>query len=42
MEFEGVEITWLGHASVRVRLDDGTTLLIDPWLEGNPACPESE
>ncbi len=42
MEFEGVEITWLGHASIRVRLDDGTTLLVDPWLEGNPACPESE
>lgn len=42
MEFEGVEITWLGHASIRARLDDGTTLLVDPWLEGNPSCPESE
>ena len=42
MQFEGVEITWLGHASVRIRLDDGTTVLVDPWLEGNPARPESE
>jgi L-ascorbate metabolism protein UlaG (beta-lactamase superfamily) len=42
MEFEGLEIAWLGHAAVRVRMGDGTTVLIDPWLAGNPACPESE
>jgi L-ascorbate metabolism protein UlaG (beta-lactamase superfamily) len=42
MELGGVELTWLGHASVRIGLDDGTTVLIDPWLEGNPSCPESE
>jgi len=42
MNLQGVELTWLGHASVRLRLTDGTVLLIDPWLEGNPACPEAE
>ncbi|HSJ27614.1 MAG TPA: metal-dependent hydrolase [Acidimicrobiia bacterium] len=42
MELQGLEVTWLGHAAVRVRADDGTTVLIDPWLEGNPSCPESE
>ena len=42
MQFEGLEITWLGHATIRIRTDDGTTLLVDPWLEGNPSCPESE
>ena len=42
MEFEGLEITWLGHAAVRIRMGDGTTALIDPWLAGNPACPDSE
>jgi L-ascorbate metabolism protein UlaG (beta-lactamase superfamily) len=42
MELKGVEVTWLGHATVRVRLADGTTVFIDPWLAGNPACPESE
>jgi L-ascorbate metabolism protein UlaG (beta-lactamase superfamily) len=42
MNLQGVEITWLGHASIRLRLEDGTVLLIDPWLEGNPACPDAE
>lgn len=42
MDFGGLEVTWLGHAAVRIRADDGTTVLIDPWLEGNPSCPESE
>jgi L-ascorbate metabolism protein UlaG (beta-lactamase superfamily) len=42
MDLGGTEITWLGHSAIRIRLADGTTLLIDPWLTGNPACPESE
>jgi len=42
MKLRGVELTWLGHAAVRLRLKDGTVLLIDPWLDGNPACPETE
>ncbi|MDI3298618.1 MAG: metal-dependent hydrolase [Bacillota bacterium] len=36
-----LEITWLGHAAVFVRTPGGRRLLIDPWLEGNPACPEA-
>ena len=40
MDLKGIELTWLGHATVRVRLADGTTVFIDPWLAGNPACPE--
>ncbi len=42
MDLKGIELTWLGHASTRLRLGDGTTILIDPWLAGNPACPEAE
>ncbi len=42
MNLQGLEVTWLGHAAVRLRMGDGTTVLIDPWLEGNPACPENE
>lgn len=42
MDLDGIEITWLGHATFRFRTPDGTTVIIDPWLEGNPACPESE
>lgn len=41
MELGGLEVTWLGHAAVRVRADDGTTVLIDPWLK-NPNGLESE
>ena len=36
------EITWLGHAAVRIRVDDGTTALIDPWLRENPSCPDAD
>ncbi len=32
-------ITWLGHATTRLVLPDGRVIFIDPWLEGNPACP---
>jgi L-ascorbate metabolism protein UlaG (beta-lactamase superfamily) len=34
-------ITWLGHATMRLVLPDGRVILIDPWLEGNPACPDA-
>nr|MDE0501203.1 metal-dependent hydrolase [bacterium] len=42
MQHDGLEITWLGHAAFRFRLGDGTTLLIDPFLNGNPLCPPEE
>ena len=35
-----VEITWLGHSTFRIRTAAGRTILIDPWLQQNPACPE--
>lgn len=42
MQFDGVEVTWLGHSAIRVRLDDGVTVLVDPFLSGNPSCPDIE
>lgn len=42
MDLRGLELTWLGHAAVRLRSTDGTTIYVDPWLEGNPACPVAE
>lgn len=33
--------TFLGHATVRCDLPDGRTLVVDPWLTGNPSAPES-
>ncbi len=35
-------LTWLGHATVRIETSEGKVIYIDPWLQGNPACPESE
>ncbi len=34
-----MKITWLGHASFRIEIED-QVLLIDPWLSGNPLFPE--
>jgi L-ascorbate metabolism protein UlaG (beta-lactamase superfamily) len=34
------KFTYLGHATVRCDLPGGEVVLIDPWVEGNPACPE--
>lgn len=36
------KFTFLGHATVRCDLPGGEVLLIDPWVDGNPACPEEE
>ena len=32
-------VTWLGHATVLLTSLDGTRIVFDPWLEGNPKCP---
>ena len=42
MDLKGVEMTWLGHSAFRFELPDGTIVYVDPWLTGNPACPETE
>lgn len=36
-----VQITWLGHSTFKVETA-GKTILIDPWVANNPACPDSE
>lgn len=37
----GNKITWLGHATFAITTPSGKVVLLDPWLTGNPACPES-
>lgn len=32
-------ITWLGHGTFHISTPGGKRLLIDAWLDGNPACP---
>lgn len=36
-----MRITWLGHASFRLEIA-GETLLIDPWLDGNPMLDDAQ
>ena len=35
-----IQITWLGHATFELRFPAGEVLLLDPWMEGNPAFPK--
>jgi L-ascorbate metabolism protein UlaG (beta-lactamase superfamily) len=34
-----LEITWLGHGTFQLRLPSGEVMVLDPWVEGNPAFP---
>ncbi len=34
-----IRITWLGHSTFQIVSGRGKTLVIDPWLANNPACP---
>ena len=36
-----VKLTWLGHATFQLELEQGETIIIDPWIEGNPSYPHS-
>jgi len=42
MKLNGVKITWLGHATFLIHTPGGKIVLIDPWVMGNPMCPEKE
>lgn len=37
---EGTKLTWLGHATFLLETSGGKRILIDPWVMGNPACPD--
>jgi L-ascorbate metabolism protein UlaG (beta-lactamase superfamily) len=36
------QLTWLGHASFRFDSPGGKRVYVDPFLNGNPKCPEAE
>ena len=42
MNLNGIKLTWLGHATFRIETPEGKTVIIDPWVMGNPMCPEAE
>ena len=35
-------LTWLGHAAFRLDSPGGKRVYVDPFLTGNPSCPEEE
>ena len=35
-------LTWLGHAAFRIDTPGGKRVYVDPFLNGNPKCPEDE
>src|SRR5215467_11851097 len=39
MQTDGVQITWLGHATFKIVSPGGKVVLIDPWVTSNPLCP---
>lgn len=42
MDLHGVQVTWLGHGTFKLRTAEGKTMLIDPWVQNNPACPDDQ
>lgn len=38
----GNKLTWLGHSTFKITTAGGKTILVDPWVMGNPACPEAQ
>jgi L-ascorbate metabolism protein UlaG (beta-lactamase superfamily) len=39
-DLNGTVITWLGHATVHISTLNGTSILIDPFISGNPKYPQ--
>ncbi len=35
-------LTWLGHSAFRLDTAGGKRIYVDPFLNGNPKCPENE
>ncbi|HET7767331.1 MAG TPA: metal-dependent hydrolase [Chloroflexota bacterium] len=36
----GVQITWYGHATTLITTPRGKRIMIDPFVQSNPACPK--
>jgi len=37
---KNVTITWVGHGTFHLTTPEGKGILIDAWVDSNPACPE--
>ena len=39
IDLKGHKLTWLGHATFHIETPSGKSIVIDPWVMNNPACP---
>lgn len=39
MRLNGIQITWLGHATFLIQTPAGKRVLVDPWVMNNPKTP---
>lgn len=37
---KGIEITYFGHSTFKIKSPEGKIVFIDPWIIENPSCPE--
>jgi L-ascorbate metabolism protein UlaG (beta-lactamase superfamily) len=40
LQTRGNKLTWLGHSAFRITTPSGKVIVIDPWVQSNPMCPE--
>lgn len=40
MDLKGNSVTWLGHGTWIWETSEGKRVMVDPWLAGNPSCPD--
>jgi L-ascorbate metabolism protein UlaG (beta-lactamase superfamily) len=38
---DGTRLTYLGHSTFTLTTPGGKRLLVDPWVQNNPRCPEA-
>jgi L-ascorbate metabolism protein UlaG (beta-lactamase superfamily) len=36
----GNKLTWMGHATFKITTVGGKVIVVDPWVQSNPMCPE--
>jgi L-ascorbate metabolism protein UlaG (beta-lactamase superfamily) len=41
LDTRGNRLTYLGHSTFTLTTKSGQVILIDPWVMGNPRCPQS-
>jgi len=37
----GNQLQWLGHSTFHITTPSGNVIVVDPWVQSNPACPEA-